>query len=368
MSLINNRKKILYLTCINIFMISVIDFGIGMLYIPARDRQYYTQQILKENRHINRIQDSMYHHGLVPNTQLMYHWNNNADYPIYVNSLGLIDQSTKKIIPETTKHRILFLGDSFTEGVGFPYDQTFVGIISNALAQKSEVLNAGLQGYSPKLYFEKAKFLLEEQKIKINQAVIMLDLSDIHNEAYGYRDFTPAQHSDFATARNKHISQSITNRVVGFLVDHSFIINSVYTLTWHKHQLQTKEQNTLPYDADYQAWTYDMHQYETYGRDGLRLCSDYIAKLIALLRTHDIHDITLVVYPWPQQITHNDLESKHVAYWKEFADNQKMQFINLFPTFFAHQKNENLFIKDSHFNARGHTLVAQELLNSVFYK
>ena len=361
--------RLFILVCINILIVLCLDFGVGVLYIPSHQREYYKQQLLKDERHINRVSDRMYHHGLVPNTQLMYHWNNDADYPIYVNSLGLIDRTVRTVSQTSDKKRVLFIGDSFTEGVGFPYDQTFVGIIANTLTpQNVEILNTGLQGYSPKLYVEKAKFLLEEQGIRANQAVIMLDISDIHNEACGYKNFVPAQQSNFSTAQSKKISRSFLNKIFGYTLDHSFIINSIYTLTLHKYQLQAKQQNTLPYDADYQAWTYNNQQYETYGKDGLALCEKYLTTIVSLLRAHDIGDITLVVYPWPQQITHNDLESKHVVYWRKFATNQNIQYINLFPTFFDRQKTENLYISDSHFNAKGHALVAQELLDTIFDK
>ncbi len=365
----HKHSRLIILFCTNILLILSIDFGIGHLYIPTRQREYYKQQLLKDERHINRVSDRMYHHGLVPNTQLMYHWNNDADYPVYINSLGLIDKTVRTVSQTSDKHRVLFIGDSFTEGVGFPYDQTFVGIIANTITpQNVEVLNVGLQGYSPKLYVEKTKFLLEEQGIRANQAIIMLDISDIHNEAYGYKNFIPAKQSDFSTTHNKKISRTFLKKIFGYVLDHSFITNSIYTLTWHKHQLQMKKQNTLPYDADYQAWTYDDHQYETYGKDGLALCDKYLATLVALLRAHDIDDITLVVYPWPQQILHNDLESRHVIYWEKFATNQHIQYINLFPEFFDHQKSENLYIADSHFNSLGHNLVARVLLNELFAK
>ena len=72
------------------------------------------------------------------------------EYSIYSNSLGFKDASPREIDLESTNHRILFIGDSFTEGVTLNYEDTFVGIIDSKLIDKQiEVLNAGRSSYSP---------------------------------------------------------------------------------------------------------------------------------------------------------------------------------------------------------------------------
>ena len=43
--------------------------------------------------------------------------------------------------------------------------------------------------------------------------------------------------------------------------------------------------------------------------------------------------LTVVVYPWPDQIAHADLVSKQVIYWREWCELKDVQFVDLFPCF-----------------------------------
>src|SRR6478672_8071739 len=55
--------------------------------------------------------------------------------------------------------RVLFLGDSFTEGLGIPYEQTFVGRFAAAFPQL-DVLNAVVSSYAPSVYDAKTKYFI----------------------------------------------------------------------------------------------------------------------------------------------------------------------------------------------------------------
>jgi len=53
---------------------------------------------------------------------------------------------------ETDHLLILFIGDSFTEGISIGWHQTFVGIVSNTLEwQGIDVLNGAVVSYCPLL-------------------------------------------------------------------------------------------------------------------------------------------------------------------------------------------------------------------------
>ena len=113
------------------------------------------------------------------------------------------------------------------------------------------------------------------------------------------------------------------------------------------------------------GWTLSHVLMERYGREGLRLADERMTGLAALLRTRQV-PLTIVVYPWPQQIEWNDRSSLQVSYWKRWAQREGAQFIDLFKPFFAEvdslgvrQAIRQYFIPDDyHWNARGHQLVA----------
>lgn len=348
---------------INGISIFFVDIVVGRWFIAKNNRQYYTHAQRLQSYNSNRVPDSMYHHGFIPNSEVIYHWDSNdAMYPLYVNSLGLVDRKIRTISQDTSRHRILFLGDSYTEGVGFPYEKTFVGLLEDRLnTNLYEVLNGGVQSYSPKIYLQKTKFLLEYKKIHIDQVIIFLDLSDIHNEFYQYRDFTPA--TELNTKYEKIIERTVLDSIKGFFIDNSIIVNSIYTGTVKKQQDAEYSSHWIPYELDYQAWTYDEMQYKTYGKYGLELSSKYLSNLVELLRTYNINNIVLAVYPWPQQIKRNDLNSLQVTYWRTFSEKHSITFLNLFPVFFENQLKKNLYLTDDHFNEDGHRLVVDSILN-----
>ncbi len=75
------------------------------------------------------------------------------------------------------------MGDSFTEGVGNAWADTFAGRLSAALAPKGvEVLNAGVVSYAPTVHWRKLRHLLDDRELRVDSVLLFLDLSDIADE------------------------------------------------------------------------------------------------------------------------------------------------------------------------------------------
>ena len=94
-----------------------------------------------------------------------------------------------------------------------------------------------------------------------------------------------------------------------------------------------------------------------------------MTELYQILRKKNIK-LSLAVYPWPQQIENDKVNSVHVKMWKEFCINKCENFINFFPFFFD-EKNKTSFLEvykryyfwnDVHFNARGNKVIAEKLI------
>ena len=83
------------------------------------------------------------------------------------------------VILKKEKYDLIFLGDSFTEGVGLNYEDTFVGLFENK--SKMNILNLGVQSYSPSLHLKKINFLIKN-KVKFKEAIIAIDISDLYDE------------------------------------------------------------------------------------------------------------------------------------------------------------------------------------------
>jgi len=116
------------------------------------------------------------------------------------------------------------------------------------------------------------------------------------------------------------------------------------------------------------AWTMSERAMIRYGHDGLRRADTHMTELAALLRRHRI-PLTIVVYPWPQQLRWFDRNSIQIRHWREWADREGADFKELFTTFFAETTApgveaaiERDFIRgDVHWTPEGHRRVADAI-------
>ena len=157
------------------------------------------------NNRAHRIKSFHYHHDLRPMSSFYDQWGYEK-YQIYTNSLGFKDQNNRKV--KFKDRNILFIGDSFTEGVGIKYEDTFVGLIDSELKKKYndiEVLNAGVQSYSTSIYLSKLYHLLERKKLPITDVVVMISGGDIFDDHYKYLDLNDDYILNHVDQKNKYI-------------------------------------------------------------------------------------------------------------------------------------------------------------------
>ena len=82
--------------------------------------------------------------------------------------------------------------------------------------------------------------------------------------------------------------------------------------------------------------------------------------------------LTIVVYPWAQQIAQGDRNSRQVSLWRDFCEGRCKAFVDLYPVFFAAtdaDKNwyERLYIVgDDHFSAAGNRMMFEEMARRLF--
>lgn len=117
------------------------------------------------------------HNELIPNAVSRYiSEQGEFDIDIRINSLGLRDREYTEEKPKGV-YRILVLGDSPVVGIEVPSEETFPNQLEQLLNQKQpgrfEVLNGGMQGYSPILYY----LFLKEKGLKFDPDMILLNFS-----------------------------------------------------------------------------------------------------------------------------------------------------------------------------------------------
>jgi hypothetical protein len=111
----------------------------------------------------------------------------------------------------------------------------------------------------------------------------------------------------------------------------------------------------------------DLSRYRPLGiEEAIERSVQNMGKLSDLLASRGI-PLTIVVYPWAQQIAQNDRDSRQVRIWRDFCSTRCKAFIDLFPPYFAiadRDKDwyERLYIiGDDHFSVAGNRVLYEEL-------
>jgi len=371
-----DRHPALTIGTVLLLAIIILDFLSGLIFIPSHTQSF-------------RVPHPYYHHGLRPNVVTQCTWDNLHYYPFITNSLGFRDDSPRQVGLQTGKLRILFIGDSHSEGVGLPFQQTFTGkLIQKTNPSGVEILNASAVSYSPKLYYLKVKYLIEQTRLKIDHLVVFIDISDIQNELV-YEDFQPREFSR---------SGQVVRAALKFCRSHSMVVYGLSAIC-EKHRenrfyrasrRSVKNPKTDLYATFFTdfynteflrdkafhnigQWYLDRDIFEKWGRRGLNLESDYMIKLQDLCRRNNIR-LTISVHPWPVQLAANDRNSIQVQFWKRFSEHHGVDLLNFFDVFFDLSGNldvtHGLFFKgDVHWNEKGHAVVSEVLyryFNSLY--
>jgi hypothetical protein len=325
----------------------------------------------QEQARVARIYDPVYDHTLAPNFDGYDIWGE-ARYRLITDSLGFKDASTRDVPLKPDTRRILLIGDSFAEGIGLPYERTFAGLL-NAAGQsrtdKVEFLDAGVASYSPSIYYKKIKFLLD-RGLKFDEVVLLSDSSDVEDEANSYFCIDDdAKYHQYCTTPPGAVPEPAIKR--DFFIDHFVVTNRVRVTIkrWILTQLGNKR---AAIDSDHNriGWTtkhLDPAKYKPLGVDGgIARSLENMGKLSDLLASRGI-PLTIVVYPWAQQIAQDDRDSRQVRLWRDFCPGRCKAFIDLFPAYFAAADRdkdwyEHLYILgDDHFSAAGNRMLFEEL-------
>jgi hypothetical protein len=362
-----------------IIVLIILVMDIALAQILKRTTEFWAASYPSMD---HRIRSPDYHHTFAPGRQVTERWGRLV-YRFATNSLGFKDRSPRAIKAEPDGKRLLLLGDSFTEGAGYSFAETFAGHIQRAMAPKNiEVLNAGVGSYAPIIYDLKTRYLVEKAGLKFDHVVVFLDVSDIFDEARNYR-LDSAGRLIVPPERPEK-----TSHVIGhFLRDNSAIGRSVTLIRDQtasarkaiKLRRSVAKANGGSFfsvsDAELQIyaitekpasnWTFDDAAWAAYGAEGRRKAALGLDRLREYLGSKGIA-MTLAVYPWPDQILFDPEAPRHLGFWRQWAAQRDLQFIDLFAPFSKGASVDTLmryFIPgDFHWNKKGHALTAEAFL------
>ena len=370
------------LRSIVVVILAVLPMDLGLAWY-CRSNCDFWKSVYPPNDH--RVRSEEYHHGLAPNRRVIESWGL-VRYRYATNSLGFKDAAPRTVDADKEGKMTLFIGDSFTEGKGFDFTSSFVGLIAEKMKMPGiEVLNAAVDSYSPVIYRRKVQHLIETRRLKFDTLVVFLDLSDIHDEVRRYqvdgqgRLVVPwPEREGLAERLGRSLrDNSLLARVFSLAYDQLEFVGKVIKRRieiaekWNKSFFDVDGMDLWAYsvtDLDAAAWTYDDVRWAAYGAAGRQRAAGEMDGLLSLLRRRGI-ELILVVYPWPDQLFHDPEAPRHQGFWRAWSVARGVRFISLFAEFTEGDPRQVLsryFIaNDFHWNAEGHELVARAFLDAL---
>ncbi len=318
----------------------------------------------------SQISHSIYHHDMKKNLfKLKQKWGK-LNYELCTNRFGF--KSSCNNIIDDKDFDIVFIGDSFTEGVGLEYEDTFVGLFSNNYPEL-KVANMGVSSYSPSIYRTKIQYYLEQEKMTFNHVFVFIDISDIQDEALIYD----------RSKDNKVISQvheeTKSISIIKKLSEKTPILYRLLTKIYHFRDQKHQAFQCQPIECGLTTraeWTHNP-QSADYGKKGVSFGIDssihHMQELYKLLNERDI-GLSIGIYPWPNQLKYDVEKNTQAKIWGDFCKEKCNYFINTMPTFFEYlQSNgyaktyQDFYIYgDVHFNKNGNKIVFEDIQKSLF--
>jgi len=356
------------------------------------------------------LMDTRLDHMRRPYINVERTWGSGESFRFITNSLGWRDSVPAHKVEKVTdsQKRIVFLGDSFTEGIGYNQEDVFSGLVEGILREKGlncEVLNGGTVSYSPLLEYMRLKRFLDNG-YKTDLVVLLPDLSDVQDETLYSSKYIFDK--DGEPVKFKGLRY---NPFLVFLLNRSCFVRSMARSAKNLYDKKIKKESSGSGDekvitptglsdmnlgqkssvrGNWEAHAPSLAGWAAYGLKSMetnikrikRLCDENGIKLV------------LAIYPWPQQLYveedplyykilkdnfYDMYTSREVYYAKRpltesiYADrirnlcrHNSIDLIDLYAEVIEEENRHEFYISDDiHLNKKGHRFAAEKIAEDL---
>jgi len=362
--------KIVFLTFI---IILIIDFFFGNSILKITDNIWKKTNFYER---LIRIDHPVYHHTLKENITHNKALGIVGYYTLCTNENGFrISCRSNTNIKTNYHYDYVFIGDSFTEGVSLDYEDSFVGIVDKELKPK-KIANLGVVSYSTKIYLSKINYYLNNG-LKFDHLIVGIDISDLYNDDVFYKINNDLIVTENFAKEKKLKIRNFLRKNFPFTNFYMYVIKK-----FGKYEIIDQETDQkIPKIEDkanlIASWTYlkpndIIEGYVSPTNIGQNNMIKTMEQLYEILKKNKIK-LSILIYPWPQQLEKDNVNSIHVKMWEDFCKLKCEHFINLFPVFFDELKDNSFlntykkyyFWNDVHYNKNGNKLLAKEILKVI---
>jgi hypothetical protein len=350
------KFRIFFYILLNTFFIfTLIDFFFGKLFFQQIGIHHLESSFIVHNEHFNYTLEK----NLNSNNAV---WGNNI-YQLCTDERGFKTQCNRKI---KSNYKFAFIGDSFTEGIGLPYEETFVGIFEKR--NKNEVINMGVASYSPYIYKKKIKFFLDNN-LSFEHLIVSIDLTDLEDDWKRKDDLNKKKELG-----NKLVNKKSIYDLKKFL--YSYLPITYYISKRINWYLKVKYPNLFYFNHLDQKKNAARWSYINSYKDLNKKIKNIILNMTELKMLLDEKNIkmSVLLYPHQASILYDKKDSIYLETWKNFCkENKCYKIIDAYTPFFeVLEKTDKQYITkkyfipgDSHFNFEGNKFVAEIIYNSL---
>ena len=270
-----------------------------------------------------------------------------VSHKIYYDENGLSSTPTNSVKKNIIK-RIALMGDSFTEAIQVPYENSFCGILNNN--PNNLVKNFGVSSYSPIFYLIQWNTIVR----KFNPTHVIIQLYD--NDVSSDERFFELAKKD-SSGNLISIPGPDPNNIVR-------LARKSYFLRFCK-----KVVNTI-------SWIYNNHGKEKhiaggYVEEDISLSKATKENLIKIKNAIELDNAQLIIMVIPSKFNLKDesISKKKNEFSDEvklFCEENQINFLDLVKLFNQDKistKINSFFNNDIHFNKHGHSIVGNALLS-----
>jgi hypothetical protein len=324
-----------------------LDFTLTNAMFPGLKRALSAPNEANDDAYLS----APYDHDLAPGQNSTRVWGSIL-YPWQTDRFGFRTGECAPREPAKGRENIFVIGDSFTEALGSSYEQSFAGLMAcDAAGEGKGLWNLGVASYSPAIYHRKIRAAAERLGITPDEIFVFLDLSDIDDDANVYRVDGDRVVRAGASGRQGMLSCDLGR----FLTDNFMTARLLSGLC-----LTSSFNYAMSVGRPRARWTIDPALMENWGRRGLAVAGANLDKIVELCREWNCR-LTLVVYPWPDNVVEGDLDSIQVTHWRDWAAARYVRFIDGFAPFFREPADTVLrkyyIAGDVHFSELGNRLL-----------
>ena len=339
------KFSIIFLITISIYII--IDLFLGDFFLKKINKTYIEHQY--------RVANENYDYGFKTNYSTNSAvWGNNY-YIFCSDSRGFKFNCEDK---EKNSYKYAFIGDSFTEGIGLPFEKTFVGIFKNKI--NDDVINLGVASYSPVIYLKKIQYFIE-YGLNFDHLILAIDLTDLED------DWLRKNNKNFNQKNNISTKLVIKEKTKSFLLNNFPITFFILRKSNWYYKVNFKPDlilNHLDYKQNKASWSY-LEKYNLL-ENKIKNITENVDKIYQLLKKNEI-TFSIMVYPHQASILYDKRNSRYYYLWKNYCENKCEYFIDAYTGFFDEangSSKEDVISKyfiplDSHYNHAGNIRLAE---------